>query len=353
MARIIDRIPYLNKRIVNRRSKAQGLIEFAFISLILFMLLFGILEMGRLMFIFSQISSAAQEGTRYGATHPLEIISAARDGGNTYPTIAHSDDPCNIVAQAQARVVLLNPTDVGVEVGYDQGNPSPPYYPFPGDGGPPNFVVGRDRVVVTTTYQFHFAVGILDKILPANGLTVQMVSARTIGASETSVPPAGSCGYDPGAGYTPVPPGPTFTPMPTPTSTAVAGGGPPTPTPTCTPRLQFDPSATQFVQEAQNNQTHWIGISARVLDQAGNPVAGLGNVQYQIYAPQANGSQLLASGTLAGAGNGVYKFCNTGVDYPLGTNTDRPFVVVQTSNACTTNANASGQVTQSNNPSCP
>ena len=60
MARIMDKIPYLNKRIANRRSKAQGLIEFAFISLILFLLLFGILEMGRLMFIFSQISSAAQ-----------------------------------------------------------------------------------------------------------------------------------------------------------------------------------------------------------------------------------------------------------------------------------------------------
>jgi len=198
MARIIEKIPYLNKRIVNRRSKAQGLIEFAFISMILFMLLFGILEMGRLMFIFSQISSAAQEGTRYGATHPLEIISTARDGLNTYPAIAHSDDPCNIVAQAQARVVLLNPRDVGVEVGYDTGNPTPPYYPI--SGGAANFVVGRDRVVVTTTYQFHFVVGILDKVLPASGLTVQMVSARTINNNETSVPNPPTCGYDPGAG---------------------------------------------------------------------------------------------------------------------------------------------------------
>ena len=180
MARIIDKIPYLNKRIANRRSKAQGLIEFAFISLILFLLLFGILEMGRLMFIFSQISSAAQEGTRYGATHPLEIISSAADGLNTYPAIAHSDDPCNIVAQARARVVLLSPNDVGVVVGYDTGNPDPPYYPVSNDSA--NFVVGRDRVVVTTTYQFHFVVGILDTILPANGMTVQMVlnAANTV-----------------------------------------------------------------------------------------------------------------------------------------------------------------------------
>jgi Flp pilus assembly protein TadG len=343
MARIMDKIPYLNKRIVNRRSKAQGLIEFAFISLILFLLLFGILEMGRLMFIFSQISSAAQEGTRYGATHPLEIISAAADGLNTYPAIAHSDDPCNIVAQARARVVMLNPNDVGVVVGYDTGNPSPPYYPVSDDSA--NFVVGRDRVVVTTTYQFHFVVGILDTILPASGLTVQMVSARTVNNNETSVPPPGSCGYDPGAGYTPVPPGPTFTPAPpapTPTATAVAAA--PTPTP-CTPRLQMD--SVTFVQK-QNSSTNWIGISVRVVDQAGNPISGLGNVQYQIYTQ--SGGSLLATGTLTSAGSGLYKFCNTGADYPTN---PPPFIVVQTSNACTVNASATGTVSQSNNPSCP
>ena len=55
-------------------------------------------------------------------------------------------------------------------------------------------------VVVTTTYQFHFVVGILDKVLPASGLTVQMVSARTINNNETTVPNPPTCGYDPGAG---------------------------------------------------------------------------------------------------------------------------------------------------------
>ena len=345
MARIMEKIPYLNKRIANRRSKAQGLIEFAFISLILFLLLFGILEMGRLMFIFSQISSAAQEGTRYGATHPLEIISAAADGLNTYPAIAHSDDPCNIVAQARARVVLLNPNDVSVVVGYDTGNPNPPYYPIPNNGDPPNFVVGRDRVVVTTTYQFHFVVGILDNILPASGLGVQMVSARTINNNETSVPSSGSCGYDPGAGYTPVPPAPTATAAPAvPTATATAAPVVATPTP-CTPRLQF--TAVSFVQKA-NSSTNWIGISVKVVDQAGNPVSGLGNVQYQIYSQ--NGGNLLATGTLAGGGGGVYTFCNTGADYPTN---PVPYVVVQTSNACTTSATATGPVTQTNNPSCP
>lgn len=343
MARIMEKIPYLNKRIVNRRSKAQGLIEFAFISLILFMLLFGILEMGRLMFIFSQISSAAQEGTRYGAAHPLEIISQAADGLNTYPTIAHSDDPCNIVAQARARVVLLNPNDVGVVVGYDTGNPSPPYYPISNDSA--NFVVGRDRVVVTTTYQFHFVVGILDKILPASGMTVQMVSARTVGNNETSVPPPGSCGYDPGAGYTPVPPGPTATPAPpAPTATPTAAPVVATPTP-CTPQLHMD--SVSFVQK-QNSSTNWIGISVRVVDQAGNPITALGNVQYQIYTQ--SGGTLLATGTLSSAGSGVYKFCNTGADYPTN---PVPFIVVQTSNACTTSASATGPVSQSNNPSCP
>jgi TadE-like protein len=335
MARIMDKIPYLNKRIANRRSKAQGLIEFAFISLILFLLLFGILEMGRLMFIFSQISSAAQEGTRYGSTHPLEIISQAADGLNTYPAIAHSDDPCNIVAQARARVVLLNPNDVGVVVGYDTGD-SAPYYPI--SGGSANFIPARDRVVVTTTYQFHFVVGILDTILPANGLTVQMVSARTITNNETSVPPAGSCGYDPGAGYTPVPPGPTATPAPpTPTATSVAAAPTNTPLASPTPCPPYNVTATSLQNSSGN--THWVGFRVTVT-RAGSPVVPASVTAF-------------INGTLVQASNpsqGVYTYCDTNLGWPPNSS-----LWVQITDSCGNlynyNPNPIPQV--NGNPSCP
>src|SRR5690349_7589111 len=119
MRRLANTIPYLNRRIAKRQHQGQALVEFAMISLVLFMLLIGIMEMGRMLFIWTQLASAAQEGTRYGVTHPLEIIDPGSIG--TYPCTSGNTDPCNIVAQARARVVLLDPNNVSVLVGYDDG----------------------------------------------------------------------------------------------------------------------------------------------------------------------------------------------------------------------------------------
>jgi len=159
------------------------------------------MEMGRMMFIWTQLTSAAQEGTRYGLAHPLEVISVADDGGNAYPCTAHNDNPCNIVAQSRSRVVLLNAhDDVHVEVAFDNGSGAK-IDPWRGQMGCnptvlPTFNVGADRVVVTTTYQFHFLIGIFDNFAP-NGLRLQMVSARTVMANEQR-PPTIPCTYNPG-----------------------------------------------------------------------------------------------------------------------------------------------------------
>ena len=72
------------------RSRGQSAVEFAFVSSLLFVFLLGIVEMGRLMFTYSAISNAAQEGARYGITRPRDIISApaatatAAAGGAAY-----------------------------------------------------------------------------------------------------------------------------------------------------------------------------------------------------------------------------------------------------------------------------
>jgi hypothetical protein len=192
MSRFAEKIPYLNKQIAKKRNKGQGLVEFAMISLILFMLVIGVLEMGRMMFIWTQLTSAAQEGARYGMSHPREIIDANDEPPpptpQTYPSAAHNPDPCNIVTQARRRVVLVPTDTIGVEVGYDnsQGQPATPVYPFQNlqhlDFSPTHY-----RVVVTTTYQFHFLIGIFDNFAP-DGLRMQMVAARTIQVNQTATP---------------------------------------------------------------------------------------------------------------------------------------------------------------------
>jgi hypothetical protein len=192
MKQFIAKLPYFNKRIGKQATKGQSLVEFALVSVLLFSLIFGILEMGRLMFIFSQVSAAAQEGARYAVTYPREITSTANNapdaGGNCpYPCGlvkaggAESTDPCNIIAWSRAKVTLLPPNDVSIEVGYDKGDQNLPGAPFDDIDG---FSKGAYRAVVTATYQFHFLVGILDTFLP-DGLAVRMVAARTIHTEQT------------------------------------------------------------------------------------------------------------------------------------------------------------------------
>ena len=49
-----------------RRSRGQGLVEFALIFPILILLLVGIFDAGRLIFAYNDITNAAREGTRLG-----------------------------------------------------------------------------------------------------------------------------------------------------------------------------------------------------------------------------------------------------------------------------------------------
>jgi Flp pilus assembly protein TadG len=188
------RLRHLNNWITNKPKRSgQSLVEFALVSLLLFTLILGILEMGRVMFIYTQIVQAAQEGARYGAVRPREITS-----GGGYPTASVNVAPCNIIDSARAKVVFLAPTDITVTVGYDNGSSGgaggSEVYPFCNNpaatcsssgwrSDPIDFEPLQNRVVVTATYQFHFVTGLIDRFAP-NGLTLQMVSARTILAPE-------------------------------------------------------------------------------------------------------------------------------------------------------------------------
>jgi len=295
-----------------RKYKGQNIVEFAFVSLILFTVITGILEMGRFLFIFSQVSSAAQEGSRYGSTHPRSVIDQAEDGGGSYhagavPVGAHNPSPCNIVTQARRRVVMVptNPSDpdrMQVYVSWDNGNPGTLKDPWGGAGLQPF----QDRVVVTAVYRFHFMIGLFDRFTPG-GLPIQMVSSRTVMADETNAP--ADCDYNPSTAptNTPAPTNtrpPSSTPVPAPTNTSVAGptntrvpSATPIPVPTNTPggpsptRTPIPPSPTRttaptatqtpcpsiptltVIYAAQkNNPQHTLGIVVHVVNQFGTPI---------------------------------------------------------------------------------
>lgn len=64
-----------------RGDKGQEVVEFALVLPLLFLLLFGIIDFGIIIFSYDTISNATREGARYGIVHPTDdagIEAAAR-----------------------------------------------------------------------------------------------------------------------------------------------------------------------------------------------------------------------------------------------------------------------------------
>ena len=51
----------------NGKERAQGLVEFALVLPILLVLMMGLIEFGRLLFIYSAAATASREAVRYGS----------------------------------------------------------------------------------------------------------------------------------------------------------------------------------------------------------------------------------------------------------------------------------------------
>src|SRR5688572_7748911 len=56
-----------SKRYLPKKNRAQAMVEFAIALPILLMLLYGILEAGRLLFLYSTIVTASRQAVRYGS----------------------------------------------------------------------------------------------------------------------------------------------------------------------------------------------------------------------------------------------------------------------------------------------
>ena len=92
-----------------RKEKAQGMVEFALVLPLLLLVMFAIIEFGRLLFIYSAVFTASREAARYGA--------AAGDVGNSVP---HYQDCAGITAAAR-RITNLAGLNT-ITISYDDGN---------------------------------------------------------------------------------------------------------------------------------------------------------------------------------------------------------------------------------------
>src|SRR6266496_3338766 len=142
------------KKATPKRNSAQAMVEFAIALPILLLLLYGLLETGRLLFIYSTVVTASRQAVRYG--------SATGDGIN--PGVPRYLD-CSGISVAANRVDYLNAfSEYHVSIAWDTGsgtphpictnngtNPPDPGLPLPAVEIPANFPVtgATYRLIVT------------------------------------------------------------------------------------------------------------------------------------------------------------------------------------------------------------
>src|SRR5688572_29256647 len=185
--------------------RAQAIVEFAIALPILMALLVGILEVGRMLFIYSSVTSASREAVRYASAIGL-------DDSGSYNKYNY----CAGIQERASRSAYFTPLTINIS--YDTGPGTTPYNTCDGTVDSGVVVSSGDRVVVTVTANYS---PMLD-LIPLAPRPIISSSARTI---------LGVFNMTTGQGSVPTS-GPVNTPAATLTSTSTAPA--PTNTPTAT-----------------------------------------------------------------------------------------------------------------------
>lgn len=227
------------------RSRGQAIVEFAIVLPVLLMMLVGVLEVGRMIYIYAAVHNASREAARYASAMGLDD-----NGLLKYKYCA------GIQHQARRSAFFV---PLVIDIRYDQG-PNDPVYT---DGHGPDdaaewslltrvcdassgedadvTVSSLDRVLV----QVNTVYSPLLRLIPVSSRTVASTSARTILGiveMEALVTTGGGGGGGGGSATTPAATSPVTTTVPTNTSTATT-----TPTSTATssgPWMTFTPHPT-------------------------------------------------------------------------------------------------------------
>ncbi len=141
------------------RQRGQGLVEFALVLPILLLMVWGVMEFGRLLYLYSEVSNAAREAVRYGIA------------GGDDPTNPRFNDCEGIRNTARDAAVLSGLEADDVQISYDDGATLIGTCP----ANPEDIGFG-DRLVVTVTKE----ISTLVLFQGAGPFRLQFGTARTI-----------------------------------------------------------------------------------------------------------------------------------------------------------------------------
>jgi len=143
------------------------MVEFALVMPLLLLLLFGIIEFGRLLLFYSSVVSASREGARYG--------SAAGDVGDS---TAHYEDCAGIRAAARKVGFFAGISDANIHISYDNG-PGSDSYRYICSDDPLTGIIDPtelgDRITIVVTATFEPVLG----LIPIEPITLSSETSRT------------------------------------------------------------------------------------------------------------------------------------------------------------------------------
>jgi len=105
------------------RPRGQALVEFALVVPVLFLIIVGIVEAGRLVFYFHNLNNAAREGARYAIVHGENALDRCPSGPLAPSSTLTACDPSG----DRVRTAILNAATALDVSGLTFG--------YPGDGG--------------------------------------------------------------------------------------------------------------------------------------------------------------------------------------------------------------------------
>ena len=254
-------------------ARGQAIVEFSLVLMILLVILVGILEVGRLMFMYAAINNASREAARYASAIGLDTDP---DTGITSEKYKF----CTMIQKMAKRSAFFTP--LTITISYDHGPGTTAFDTCDGSvdtGVAINSGTNLDRVYVTVRADYSPMV----TLIPINSRTISSSSARTIlgyqdlqnltssspNTPTSSVPttPVTTVPSDTPTATTTVTPTATaggelvtMTPLPSSTPTLVPTITPTatitfTPTETMTPTLTFTPTVTPTAMPGCNSIT--------------------------------------------------------------------------------------------------
>ena len=162
MTRLIKKLPFFKK------ETAQTMVEFALVFPIVLLITYGIIEFGRMVFIYAVVTGSAREGARYGAA-----------AGDINGTMTRHYMDCTGIKNAVRKVEVLVPIpDADITLWYDSG----PGTAHKANACPPTDSFGMDKIRlgdrIGVRVQVHYQPIIA--FLGINGFNIVAQNARTI-----------------------------------------------------------------------------------------------------------------------------------------------------------------------------